>query len=93
MDPDIKELKDLVKRQAVQIEDTNRVVHGMRRSSRMRMLFSVLWWAAIAAVSAYSYYYYVQPYVDQFNKAYGSTKNFELQVQNWFAQFGQTKPQ
>ncbi len=90
MDPEIQELKELVKRQAAKIDDTNRVVHSMRRSSRMRTLLSILWWVAILGLSAASYYYYIQPYVDQFNKAYGNTKNFELQVQNWFAQFGHT---
>jgi hypothetical protein len=90
MDPEIDELKGIVERQGKVIEETNRMVHGMRRAQRLRTLWGIVWWVAIFAVSGWAYLQYVQPYVDQVTKAYGSTKNFELQVQDWFAQFGHT---
>jgi hypothetical protein len=38
-------------------------------------------------VSAYSYYTYVQPYVEQITKAYGSAQNFQQQVSGIFGQY------
>ncbi|HEV7449113.1 MAG TPA: hypothetical protein VGP13_01075, partial [Candidatus Paceibacterota bacterium] len=93
-DLDMEELKELVKRQAQLNADTNKVVHSMRRSQRLRSVWSVVWWLLILGVSAWSYYTYVQPYVTQIMGAYGKTQNFESQVQGFFGQyFGtSTKP-
>ncbi len=73
--------------------DTNRVIHGMRRGQRWRSFFAVAWWIVIIAVSGASYYYYVQPYVTEVMKSYDNAKGFQVQVQDFFAKFGQTKAQ
>lgn len=73
--------------------DTNRVIHGMRRGQRWRSFFGVVWWIAIIAVSGASYYYYVQPYVEEAIKSYDSAKQAQSQVQDFFAKFGSTKTQ
>ena len=93
-DPDIEELKQIVKRQGEVIDETNRMVHGMRRGQRWRLFWSILWWGAVLAVSAGTYYYYVQPYVAQVQQAYAGFKeqthnvqNLETQIANWFKQF------
>ena len=93
-DPEIEELKDIVKRQGQVIDETNRIVHGMRRSQRLRMLWSVVWWLAIFGVSAGAYYYYLQPYIQTLEQYYANfqqsshnAQNFETQLQNWFKQF------
>lgn len=86
-DLDIEELKELVKRQAQLNADTNRVVHSMRRSQRMHTLMSVVWWVLVLGVSAYSYFTYVQPYVEQVVSAYGSAQDLQQQVRGFFGQY------
>lgn len=86
-DLDMEELKELVRRQAALNADTNRVVHSLRRSQRVHTFFTVLWWVLILGVSAYTYYYYVQPYVEQIMQLYGSAQNFQGQMQEFFGQY------
>ncbi|MES2202920.1 MAG: hypothetical protein V4474_01170 [Patescibacteria group bacterium] len=88
MDPEIDELKALVARQGKVIEETNHMIRGMRRSQRWHMLFRIAWWLLVLGASGAAYYYYIQPYVDQFLHAYSNAHDFQLQVQNFFAQFG-----
>ncbi len=84
---DTQELKELVKRQAQLNADTNKVVHSMRRSQRMHSWLSIIWWLLVLCVSAYSYFTYVQPYVDQVMSAYGSAQDLQHQVQGFFGQY------
>jgi hypothetical protein len=86
-DLDLEELKELVKRQAQLNADTNKVVHSMRRAQRLRSLMSIAWWVIIIGVSLWSYITYVQPYMDQILKAYGSEQNLQQQVQGFFGQY------
>ncbi len=87
MDPEIQELKELVEKNIKMTEDTNRIVHKLRRNIWWGRLWTIVWWALVLGVSSVTYYVYLQPYVDQATRAYGSTKNFEQQVQNFFTQF------
>ncbi len=93
-DLDMQELKELVKRQAQLNADTNKVVHSMRRSQRVHTFMSLLWWVLVLGVSAYSYFTYVQPYVEQITSAYGSVQNMQEQVRGFFGQYmgTSTKP-
>ncbi len=84
---ELEELKELVKRQAQLNADTNKVVHSMRRSQRMHTFFTLLWWVLVLGVSAYTYFNYVQPYVEQVVGLYGSAQNFQGQVQGFFGQY------
>jgi len=93
-DPEIEELKEIVKRQGQVIEETNRMLHSMRRGQRLRTLWSVVWWAAIIAVSAGAYYYYLQPYITTLEQYYANfqhssaqAQTLESQISNWFKQF------
>lgn len=88
MEEEIKELRALVKQNLALTQETNHIVRGMRRSARWGRFFSLVWWVAIIAVSGATYYLYLQPYVDTIQKAYGSTKNFEAQIQNVLKSFG-----
>ncbi len=103
-DPDIEELKEIVKRQGEVIEETNRMVHGMRRGQRWRFVWSMLWWTAVLLISAGAYYYYVQPYVEQIQKVYAGfqqqaqkAETIQGQITDWFKQItggaGTTTPQ
>lgn len=93
MDLETEELRDLIKKNIAITEETHRIVRGMRSSQRWGRFFAIVWWLAILAVSGATYYYYVQPYVDTVVRAYGSTQNFETQVQDFFKNFGQKQPQ
>jgi hypothetical protein len=86
-DLDMEELKELVKRQAQLNADTNKVVHSMRRSQRLHTLWGVVWWLIVFGVSAYAYYTYVLPYVEQIIGAYNSTQDYSHQIQGFFGQY------
>jgi len=86
-DLDMQELKELVKRQAQLNADTNKVVHSMQRSQRLHSWIRILWWVIIFGVSAYTYWVYVQPYVEQVVHAYGSAQDFQHQVSGFFGQY------
>ena len=92
MDTDIEDLKQEVESIKAVTVDTNKMVHGMRRSQRWRSFMTLLWWTFIVGASVWSYYL-IQPYINQATAAYGNTRDLQVQVQDWFAKFGQTKTQ
>ena len=84
---DMQELKELVKRQTQLNADTNKVVHSLRRSQRVHTFMSAAWWLLVLGVSAYSYFIYVQPYVEQIVGAYNSAQDLQGQIQGFFSQY------
>lgn len=93
-DPSIEELKEIVKRQGQVIEETNKIVHGMRRTQRLKTLWSVVWWLAVIGISAGAYYYYLQPYIVTLEQYYANfqhsasqAQSLEEQIVSWFKQF------
>ncbi|MDB5225114.1 MAG: hypothetical protein JWL87_66 [Candidatus Adlerbacteria bacterium] len=87
MDTEIEELKELVRRNTLLSQDTNKVVHAMRRNQRWHTFVAVIWWVLIFSVSAYTYYAYVQPYVHQVLGLYDSAQGFEQQARSFFGQY------
>ena len=94
MDPDIKQLQEEVKRLSVVTQDTNRIVHKLRRNIWWGRVWSILWWVAIFAISAGMYYYYAQPYVDKLMQAYtgfqqksAQAQSFEQQAQDFLNKY------
>ena len=87
MDPEIAELKREVEELKTLTVDTNRMMHGMRRGQRWRSFVSILWWLTILGLTGASYYF-IQPYINQAMQTYGDTKDIQVQVQDWFSQFG-----
>lgn len=63
MDPRIDEILKLT-------QDTNRMVHKMRRGMWWGRFFLIVWWVAVLAVSGAAYYYYAQPYVNKVEQLY-----------------------
>lgn len=92
MEGDLKELREEIKRVGALCADTNRIVHGMRRSQRWNSFVSFLRWGVLIALAVASYVY-IQPYIQQATTAYNSAQDLQLQVQNFFAKFGSTKSQ
>jgi type II secretory pathway component PulM len=82
-DPDIDELKQIVKRQGAVIEETNKMIRGMRSAQRWHTFVRLLWWAAILGLSAVSYYYYVQPYLTSILNAYQQAQHGVQQAQSF----------
>lgn len=84
----MQELRQEVRRLTKTVEETNTVVHKLRRSQRWHTLFQIVWWLSVVGITGAAYYYYIQPYVSNVMDAYGNAKDFQVQVQDWFAQFG-----
>jgi len=81
VDADVEELKDLLKRDIAISEDTNHMVHSMRRSARWGVFLKIVWWVAILFASGAAYVLYVQPYVEQLQQVYGQVQEGGRQVQ------------
>ena len=93
-DQQIEELKELVRRNIALSEETNKLVHSMRRSERLAQIFRILWWVVLFGGSAVAYYYYVQPYIDQLQHLYANAQasgqqaeDFSKAIADFFAQF------
>ncbi len=93
MDSEIDELKQEVAELKEVVADTNRTLHGMRRSQRWGTIIRVVWWLTVLGVTGAAYFYFVQPYVEQVMNTYDSAKSFQVQIQDWFAQFGRNNAQ
>jgi hypothetical protein len=93
MDTEIEDLKQEVAELKEVVADTNKTLHGMRRSQRWGTIFRIVWWLTIVGVTGAAYYYFVQPYVEQVMSTYDNAKDFQVQIQDWFAQFGRTDAQ
>jgi hypothetical protein len=98
MDDEIAELRSLVKKNLALTEDTNRMVHKMRRAAMWGRLFQIVWWVGVIAVSGAAYYYYLQPYVssiEHFYSALGMSDPSQPSISQEFQKFFQsfsTKP-
>jgi hypothetical protein len=83
VDPEIEELKELVKQDLAISADTNRAVHKIRRGANWGRLFQFIWWAAIIAVSGAAYYLYLQPYVAKVEALYGNMQQTSARAQTF----------
>jgi hypothetical protein len=93
MDTDIEELKQEVEELKALTADTNKTIHKMRRSQRWATILSIVWWLTVAGVSGAVYYYYFQPYIQAIMSTYGDAKDFQVQIQDLFANFGRNSAQ
>jgi len=89
MNEDIEEIKELTKKALALAEDTNRMVHKMRRSALWGRFLQLAWWFAIIVISGAAYYIYLQPYVARLEQLYGQVEGTNQQAQNWGAEFQQ----
>ncbi len=84
MNPEIVEIKKEVEKLKAITADTNRIVHGMRRSQRWHTFVTVLWWAIILGLTGASYYF-IQPYINQVTQAYGNAQSLQTQAQDFLS--------
>lgn len=87
MTDDIEELRALIEKNTKLAEDTNRMVHKLRRSALWGRFFQIVWWVAIIAISGAAYYIYLQPYVGQIEALYEQFKTSGQQVQDFLQSF------
>ncbi len=79
----VSELKELVRRNIALTQETNEIVHGMRRSARWASILHWGWWLFVLLVSGYTYFTYVQPYVDRIEDAYVQVQTGAQQAADW----------
>ena len=77
MDPESKKLLEAT----YSLEkENNKMLHSMRRSLFMARIMSIVYWLVVIGISVGAFYF-VQPYVNQLMKTYGSVntalKNFQ----------------
>ncbi|MBI2005011.1 hypothetical protein HYS79_02525 [Patescibacteria group bacterium] len=75
MDPQIEELKELVRQNITLSQETNNIVHGMRSAARWSRLFRMVWIVAILIASGAAYLYfapYLEQIIDLYNQASGA---------------------
>jgi polyferredoxin len=77
VDPQIEELKELVRRNITLSEETNKMVRSIRNASWWSMMFKVLWWLLILGVLAVTYSYFA-PYINQILELYGTILNSDF---------------
>jgi hypothetical protein len=82
VDQEIDELKELLRRNIALSEDTNRIVHKVRRGAAWGRFFQILWWLLIIAVSGVTYYFY-QPYLLKIEQVYGNLETDQKQAQTY----------
>lgn len=82
-DPDIEDLKKTIARQHALIEETNRMVHQLRRNMWWSRIWSIVWWLLILGTSGAAYYLYVQPYVTDVLNGYAKVQSGEETAQTW----------
>ena len=93
MDPELAELKKQVEELKAVTVDTNKIVHGMRRSQRWHSFMSLLWWVIIIGASVGSFYF-IQPYLQKALDAYTgmqqsakTTEGWQQQAQDFFNKY------
>lgn len=69
-DTEIEQLKELVRQNIALSRDTNRIVHDMRRASRLKSLFWFLIFCLSIGSSIYTYFYFIEPRINQIKAVY-----------------------
>lgn len=78
---ELEQLKELVRQNIKLSQDTNRLIHQMRRASRLKSLFWFLIFCASVGSSAYAYFYILAPRLEQARTVY--TKNIDTAESLW----------
>jgi len=68
------EEKELLEKSVSLAEDNNKILRSMRNSMRWGRIMTVVYWILIIGISVGAFYF-LQPYVDQVVRTYGSFSN------------------
>jgi hypothetical protein len=75
------EEKELLKETAELVKENHKILKGMRRSARFGSFLRLIYWLIILG-SAFSAYYFLQPYIDAVTKGYNSMQENIESVKN-----------
>jgi hypothetical protein len=68
------EEKELLEKSVLLAEDNNKILLSIKRGMQWSRILTVIYWLLIIGISIGAFYF-VQPYVDQIVKTYGSFSN------------------
>ncbi len=68
------EERDLLTHSIKLAEENNKLLRGIRRSTRMAAILRVVYWLIIIGI-AFGSYYFIEPYVNVAIKSYNDMKN------------------
>ncbi len=92
-DPEGEELKELVKRQGVQITEMQEILRSMRSAQRRHLMYRIGGWLLFTGTAAFVYYTYVWPHVQQILEIYGGVQGYQEQIADFFAGWRQPPQQ
>lgn len=77
------EEKELLERTLIISEENNKILKGMRRAGRFATAFRIFYWLVIIGLG-FGAYYFIEPYVDQFNSVYSQFNDTVKNIGNKF---------
>ncbi len=77
----LPEERDLLNRSIEIAEENNKILRGIRRSSRISTFFRILYWLIILG-TAFGAYYFIQPYTNAIIKSYNEMKENVESIKN-----------
>lgn len=76
-----EELRSLVEETKELVEENNKILHSIQRTTRLGFFVKLLYWLVVFGI-AVGAFYYVKPYIEQLMKVYESVKQTESKLQN-----------
>lgn len=76
------EIKRLLKKNLELTKENNRLLRKMRRSAIIGNVLRIIWWSILVGAPIILYYYFLQPYVDQFSETYQGVQSGVKNLQN-----------
>ncbi len=79
----LAELKELVRQNIALSQETNKMLHSMRRSAWISRAIRITWIVLLIGSSLLAYSY-LQPYIDQILSIYGNLQGFQEKAGSFF---------
>lgn len=73
MDQEIKDLKEMLRKNLELSAENNKMLHSIKRGILLSRIMRIVYWVIILGVGV-GIYYYIEPYVDSAIGAYGDVK-------------------
>jgi TRAP-type C4-dicarboxylate transport system permease small subunit len=81
-----EELQKIVEETRELSKDNNRILHSIQRRERLSLIAKVIYWSIILGVAAGAFYY-IQPYIEQIQKAYSGMIDTQHKVADFSGKF------
>jgi predicted PurR-regulated permease PerM len=86
MDQQIDELKELVRQNILLTQDTNKIVHKMRRGAAWGRVMTLVMWFVFFVLPIVVSYYYFQPQITKIEQIYTQLQQDNKQAQSYQSQ-------